>query len=39
MSSTYSGRDERGEAVGSGVYFSALQVGDAVTTRKMTILR
>ena len=38
-SAAWNGTDERGEAVGSGVYFYRLSVGDEVTARKMLLLK
>ena len=36
---TWNGRDERGNPVGSGVYFYRLEQNDFVATRKMVLLK
>lgn len=36
---TWAGTDAQGQAVGSGVYFYRLTVGDEVTARKMLMLK
>ena len=36
---TWDGRNDNGERVGSGVYFSRLKAGNKVLTRKLTVLK
>jgi len=38
-STVWNGRDGRGEAVSSGVYFARLEAGGGVDTRKITLIR
>lgn len=36
---TWNGKDEKGNAVGSGIYFCRLTAGDKTLSKKMVLLR